>query len=82
MKHGLIFLLTSLPQNEFECSPEVCVWESWVCDGTEDCPQGEDEQNCHHKVSCEALKKFQCKRSVGCIPVDLLCNNHWDCADG
>lgn len=64
------------------CNSGQCILESWVCDGAPDCELGEDELNCHTIHNCEEDRQFQCKRSVGCIPTELLCNGHKDCADG
>ena len=32
--------------SEFECRKGPCVDRSWLCDGTKDCPKGDDEENC------------------------------------
>ncbi|XP_059170233.1 sortilin-related receptor-like [Physella acuta] len=58
----------------------MCVWKSWVCDGTPDCPQGDDERNCQNVTRC-APSEFQCVTDGGCIPFSKRCNNKVDCMD-
>lgn len=28
---------------EYKCYEDRCIHKDWLCDGTEDCPQGDDE---------------------------------------
>ena len=56
--------------NEFECSPNVCIHESWVCDGKADCRDGADEAECHQ---CRPDTKFQCL-NWECIDRKFKCN--------
>lgn len=30
----------------FLCTDGTCIFETWLCDKTKDCPDGADEQNC------------------------------------
>ena len=48
--------------NEFECSPNVCIHESWVCDGRADCRDGADEAEGHQ---CRPDTKCQSNASIG-----------------
>ena len=36
----------SCPEGTFQCSDGKCISKSWLCDGENDCSDGEDEQNC------------------------------------
>ncbi|KHJ75286.1 Low-density lipoprotein receptor domain class A, partial [Oesophagostomum dentatum] len=64
----------------FTCSDKKCVPLMLVCDGIEDCLEGEDEKNC----SCGGLDKFECRSASGktkCIPKSKVCDGVWDCMD-
>ncbi|XP_064103031.1 low-density lipoprotein receptor-like [Macrobrachium nipponense] len=63
--------------NEFRCG-SYCIMMSWVCDGTKDCMNGEDEENCE---TCPP-NKFQCADKKLCIPKFQRCNMHKNCQDG
>ena len=36
----------SCPNGTFQCSDGKCISKSWLCDGENDCSDGQDEQNC------------------------------------
>ncbi|XP_064103032.1 low-density lipoprotein receptor-like [Macrobrachium nipponense] len=63
--------------NEFQCG-SYCIMKTWVCDGTQDCANGEDEANCE---TCPA-NHFQCANKRKCIPQHQRCNALKDCDDG
>lgn len=46
------------------------------CNGTSECPKGEDEENCKN---CQ-LDEFECKNQK-CISDKWVCDKHDDCGD-
>ncbi|CAN7984630.1 unnamed protein product, partial [Ixodes hexagonus] len=79
---------TSCGAQRFTCNSGKCIWNSWVCDGTQDCSEGEDEKLCPGNVACLpgaggcTSDHFRCAESAGCVPLSDVCNGHSDCADG
>lgn len=74
---------SNCPANQFECNSGGCIKKSYVCDGQDDCDEGEDEKNCSPKEDiCEATKNFRCKSDRKCLPLSKSCNGIRDCADG
>lgn len=67
--------------NYFQCFNAGCIPGSWVCDGSHDCSQGEDEVFCHIIKNCTD-KEFKCKQDGSCIPLSYVCNKKEDCPDG
>lgn len=74
---------SNCPVNQFECNSGGCIKKSYVCDGQDDCDDGEDEKNCSPKEdNCEATKNFRCKSDRKCLPLSKSCNGIRECADG
>ncbi|KAK6041510.1 Low-density lipoprotein receptor domain class A [Cooperia oncophora] len=66
--------------NEYLCRREQrCIRRSAVCDGIEDCVDGQDERKCHGK-KC-ALGLFSCRNGQQCIAGHLECDGVADCDD-
>lgn len=68
-------------ESEYRCSTNrLCIQKSWLCDGTTDCPNKEDETP---KV-CLAQKckssEFQCSNGQ-CTPKRYHCDGVSDCFD-
>ncbi|KAI3381098.1 hypothetical protein SNEBB_004926 [Seison nebaliae] len=68
---------------QFLCqSTNHCIDSWWRCDGFNDCPNGEDEINCHHlHHKCPVHGMFNCPNSTRCISRAQLCNGNVDCDD-
>ncbi|CAG4954491.1 unnamed protein product [Colias eurytheme] len=62
---------------ELACGDGSCVPRDWVCDGTQDCPGGEDEAPCS---TCEE-NEFRCSSGL-CIVKRWVCDGYSDCPSG
>lgn len=69
-------------QAEYLCKDGItCVHRSWICDGEQDCPGGDDEMmpNCQN-ITCRA-DQFQCA-DKSCIAGHFHCSGKAECRDG
>ena len=61
--------------------PSSCIPKSWKCDGEFDCPEKDDEENCH-EITCGA-EQFKCngfaQHLASCIPKSWVCDGQSDC---
>ncbi|XP_049874730.1 uncharacterized protein LOC126372849 isoform X2 [Pectinophora gossypiella] len=64
-------------RREVPCGDGTCVPREWVCDGTNDCPAGDDEKQCN---ACDS-NQFRCSTGQ-CIMRRWLCDGYLDCPDG
>lgn len=70
-------------QHQFQCYNNECIENAWVCDGSNDCPNGEDELRCDQlHMSCRENDQFMCRQDGSCIPLTNICNNIEECPDG
>ncbi|XP_072028090.1 CUB and sushi domain-containing protein 3-like [Amphiura filiformis] len=68
---------TDAPCDEFVCSNGVCVPQTYLCDGDNDCGDNTDEQSCPPDEPCSG---FLCDNGI-CIPGAWECDGDNDCGD-
>jgi len=82
----LLFIILLWP-HAFVNSPDVCINRVLQCDGTWDCPNGEDEMYCGITNGCSEKNvtktaQFQCRETKKCVPLNTICDGRLDCRDG
>lgn len=81
---GSTTTVSTVPQtcreNQFRCYNGKCILSSWVCDGTKDCKEGEDEDHCKIPRSCEN-GQFMCRNDGSCVPMSQVCDGIPQCPD-
>lgn len=67
----------------FHCDSGECIAKRFLCDGTPDCPNGEDERGCpaDTKKRCPP-GKFRCIGDGSCLPIEKFCDGVVHCVDG
>jgi len=66
-------------------SDGACIPRWWLCDGREDCLNGEDEANCGTSIlSASACgQNFACSQAEGdCLWMGFVCDGKKDCKNG
>ncbi|XP_018015857.1 carbohydrate-binding domain-containing protein C2E1P3.05c isoform X1 [Hyalella azteca] len=73
------------PSGYYECQDGVCIIDPWVCDGWDDCTNGEDEENCGSTTAStpagSCLSGYECQDGT-CIPNSWVCDGYEDCPNG
>ncbi len=64
-------------QGMFKCQNAYCIHVYRLCDGTVDCPQGDDEKECALSGCPEGF--FKCRESRKCIFPDNVCDGNVHC---
>merc|ERR1712244_69438 len=57
-----------------------CIPTAWRCDGTKDCPEGDDEEFCGVFTCTD--EEYTCTNTGKCISKTFLCDGFDDCGDG
>ena len=63
----------------FKCPNTYCVPYSYLCDGTWDCPRGQDEE---HDVCLSCAGAFRCRNQKQCVPIITVCDGEVQCLFG
>ncbi|XP_052759985.1 uncharacterized protein LOC128202864 [Mya arenaria] len=69
------------PGAQFRCNDGECILERYYCDGSPDCAEEEDEQECLTDNPCPE-GQFRCGLNGVCLNVALRCNGSRDCTNG
>ena len=66
-------------EEEYTCTNGVCIPQVGVCDGTDDCGDASDEEDCAEKECPVGRQK--CADGVLCRDKTVFCDRYRDCPD-
>ncbi|KAI8034069.1 putative vitellogenin receptor [Drosophila gunungcola] len=71
----------SCGEEQYQCSSnlKICLPSAVRCNGTAECPRGEDETDCGEICS---IYEFKCRSGGQCIRREFRCDGERDCSDG
>ena len=61
----------------YKCPGTYCIPTRMLCDQSLDCPNKEDEQDCHDKLVCPGL--LRCREENICVHPDEICDGILQC---
>ena len=61
----------------YKCPGTYCIPTRMLCDQSPDCPNKEDEQDCHEKLVCPGL--LRCREENMCVDPDDICDGILHC---
>uniref|UniRef100_A0A8C5B335 Low-density lipoprotein receptor-related protein 2 n=1 Tax=Gadus morhua TaxID=8049 RepID=A0A8C5B335_GADMO len=64
---------------QYRCGTGRCIPGDWHCDGTSDCVDDSDEQDCRESTG---RTHFKCLSDGECVPDVWVCDDEEDCEDG
>ncbi|XP_013411505.1 uncharacterized protein LOC106174476 [Lingula anatina] len=65
------------PQTHYKCSNSFCIPLHRLCDGTKDCPGGDDEGDYCKRFECKGM--FKCPTERNCLPWEKVCDGVIHC---
>ncbi|XP_052790074.1 low-density lipoprotein receptor-like [Mya arenaria] len=89
--HSRCYAIIQVYSGEYKCESQyactgtdlICIEKDWTCDGSKDCPEGDDERDCDRKkkIQCDE-NHFACSNGTGpCVNKLWVCDWEFDCFD-
>eukprot|EP01084_Bolivina_argentea_P136397 240210_1 len=84
--HGHFFVSDShkdCMSGQFKCNSGECIWYGFVCNGVDDCANGDDEHFfCDFSQIICPHNMLMCESTGSCIDIRKRCDGKLDCVDG